>query len=298
MNSTLRILAERSCLALLLLLVSLAQAGAAERYDHGLLWRIEKAGSAPSHLFGTVHVDDPRVTRLPEPVARRFDAAAGFTMEVVFDPAMVVQLATRMVYVDGRDLVKVAGADLYGKVVTAGSGLGLPPEALRQFKPWAVSVLLIMPQPQHGEVLDVVLMQRAREQKKPIHELETVDEQIALFENLPERDQLLMLRHTVENLDAVRRSVLGLVEAWLKRDLAAIARISGRVESTDPEVLRFNERFKVKLLDERNVRMVSRMRPQLTAGGAFIAVGALHLHGERGVLSLLARDGYTIIREY
>ncbi|MGE0560151.1 MAG: TraB/GumN family protein [Burkholderiales bacterium] len=281
--------------AALLLLVFAGHAAAAE-YDRGLLWRIEKGGSAPSYLFGTVHVDDPRVIALPEPVRRRFDAAAAFTMEVVFDPAAAAQLARRMIYADGRDLEQAAGKALFARVAAAGVP-GVPPEALRLFKPWAIAVLLIMPQPQ-GEVLDVMLMQRARAQGKPVHELETVDEQVAVFESVPEHEQLLMLRYTVDHLAAARSRMREVVDAWLARDLGAIARISDRVESADPEVLRFNERFRALLLDRRNARMVERMQPQLAAGGAFIAVGALHLHGTQGLLALLAGRGYRVTAEY
>jgi uncharacterized protein len=285
----------RGLLALLLSLPALA--AAAGSYDAGLLWRVDKAGSPPAFLFGTVHVDDPRVTRLPEAVSRRFDAAGEFTMEVIFDPAMLKTLAGRMLYADGRDLPQVAGAELFGKTAAAAGELGLPPEALRLFRPWAVAMLLIMPRPQHGDVLDVMLMKRAQEQKKSVHQLETVDEQIALFENLPERDQLMMLRHTVDNLEAARRGVRDVVEAWLARDLAALARISERGDLSDPEMRRFNERFRAELIDGRNLRMVERMRPRLEAGG-FIAIGALHLHGARGVLAQLAALGYTVTREY
>lgn len=285
----------RGLLALLLSLPVLA--AAAGSYDAGLLWRVEKAGSPPAFLFGTVHVDDPRVTQLPEAVSRRFDAAGEFTMEVVFDPAVLKTLAGRMLYADGRDLPQVAGAELFGKTVAAAGDLGLPPEALRLFRPWAVAMLLVMPRQQHGDVLDVMLMKRAQAQGKPVHQLETVDEQIALFEDLPERDQLMMLRHTVDNLETARRAVREVVEAWLARDLAALARISDRADISDPEMRRFNERFRAELIDRRNLRMVERMQPRLAAGG-FIAVGALHLHGAQGVLAQLAARGYVVTREY
>jgi uncharacterized protein YbaP (TraB family) len=45
-------------------------------------------------------------------------------------------------------------------------------------------------------------------------------------------------------------------------------------------------------------RMVERMQPQLRAGNAFVAVGALHLYGEQGILGLLQRDGYRVSRMY
>lgn len=281
------------CMAALLLAGSAVAAGP---YERGLLWRVEKAGSAPSWLFGTMHVDDPRVTALPGPVQRRFDHARGFTMEVAFEPEAIMQLAGRMVFADGRDLEQVAGRELFGRVAARGVP-GLPPEALRLFKPWAVAVMLITPQPQ-GEVLDLALMRRARAQGKPVHELETVDEQVSVFEALPERDQLLMLRHAVDHLDTMRSSMAELVEAWLARDLGELARISDREESGDPEVVRFNARFKAQLLDQRNIRMVERMQPRLAAGGAFVAIGALHLQGPRGLLALLERRGYRVTAEY
>ena len=58
------------------------------------------------------------------------------------------------------------------------------------------------------------------------------------------------------------------------------------------------EPFLRRLNDERNVTMVNRMAVRLAEGGAFIAVGALHLPGERGLVSLLTQAGYTVTRVY
>ena len=287
----------RCAWAAVLLLVTLVGARAADAYDQGLLWRVEKAGAAPSHVFGTIHVDDPRVIRLAPPVARRFDAAASFTLEVDLAPEALAQIAGRMVYTDGRSLEQVAGPALYGKVVAASGHLGLPVEALMMFKPWAVAVLLTVPQ-QHGDALDVALLKRARQQGKRVFELETLEEQLSLFDALPETEQLMMLRDTVDNRDGVQRDTREMVDAWVARDLGTLARISDRSGSNDPEIAAFNARFKTRVLDARNTRMVDRMQPQLAAGGAFVAVGALHLHGDRGVLALLAQRGYAVIREW
>ena len=49
-----------------------------------------------------------------------------------------------------------------------------------------------------------------------------------------------------------------------------------------------------QLIDQRNARMVTRMEPFLKRGQAFIAIGALHLPGEVGVLNLLAKQGYRV----
>jgi uncharacterized protein YbaP (TraB family) len=59
-----------------------------------------------------------------------------------------------------------------------------------------------------------------------------------------------------------------------------------------------NEVFTRRLLYERNVRMAERAEPRLREGGAFSAVGALHLYGGSGVLALLEQRGWRVTRVY
>src|SRR5258707_7756075 len=83
-------------------------ASAANRYNKGLLWKIERPGQnpaqKPSHLFGTIHTSDPRVVNLPPPVREAFDAARSFTMEVIVDGAGLTHMAEAMFFNDGRTL--------------------------------------------------------------------------------------------------------------------------------------------------------------------------------------------------
>ena len=267
-------------------------------FDQGLLWRLEKPGVAPSHLFGTVHLADKRVTALPGIVRRELDAATSFTMEVALDPSSVLTLAARMIYTDGRDLPGVAGADLYGKIVPLARALGLPPEAARSFKPWAMVLLLEMPQQQTQDVLDFTLHRIASQQGKALNYLETVDEQVAAFENLSDAEQVALLRHAVETHAGLKAIAEKLVQAYLQRDLGLMWQIGEAEVAQRPELRLVKAVFDQRLLFDRNARMVERMQPQLKSGRAFVAVGALHLYGERGLLSLLARNGYRVSRVY
>ena len=267
-------------------------------FDKGLLWRVEKSGAAPSHLFGTVHLADKRVTALLEVVRKQLDAAQSFTMEIALDPPNIAALAARMVYTDGRDLPGVAGEELFRKVVPLMAGYGVPPELLRLFKPWAVMLMLAMPPQQPEDVLDVMLYRVASQQGKRLHYLETVDDQVAAFEGMSEADQVALLKHAVEIQRDLPAMTGKLLEAYLQRDLGLIWQINETSVKDRPELKPLNEVFARRLLFERNTRMVERMQPQLRAGNAFVAVGALHLYGEKGILSLLQRDGYRVSRVY
>ena len=271
---------------------------AGEGYTQGLLWRVERAGAPASHVFGTVHVADPRVTALAPEVRKSFDGASTFAMEVLFDPANVLQAAQRMLYLDGRELPGVIGAELWERTAPLASVVGLPPEALRRFKPWAVAMLLSVPRENPENILDVRLYRLALEQKKPVRELETVNEQIDTFEGLSESDQIALLRWAVANHETLRTSVQRIIEAYLRRDLAELSRVSQEDIARDPGMKRLHTTLMQRLLDDRNARMAERMEPQLKSGRAFIAVGALHLYGDRGVLARLAARGYRVSRVY
>jgi uncharacterized protein YbaP (TraB family) len=272
-----------------------AQEGA---FDKGLLWRIEKPGAAPSHLFGTVHLADKRVTALPDAVRKVFDAARSFSMEVASDASNVAILAARMVYMDGRDLPRVAGEELFRKVVPLAADLGLPAEMARMFKPWAMVLLLEMPQQQMEDVLDFMLHRLAAEQGKSLGYLETVDEQVAAFERMSEADQVALLKLAVETHKDLKAQSEKLVQAYLQRDLRLMWQIGEAEVAQRPDLKPVKAVFDQRLLFDRNTRMVERMQPQLKSGAAFVAVGALHLYGDKGLLSLLAREGYRVTRVY
>lgn len=279
-------------------LASRAHAQTAAAFDKGLLWRIEKAGAAPSHLFGTVHLADKRVTTLPAEVREQFDGAQSFAMEVALDSSNIAALAARMVYLDGRDLPGVAGEALFNKVIPLTAGLGVPPEMARLFKPWAMVLLLQMPQQDAEGVLDFVLQRMAAQQGKALHYLETADEQVAAFESMSESDQLALLKHAVETHHEFKAQAEKLLQAYLQRDLGRMWQIGEADVVGRPELRPLKQVFDQRLLYDRNARMVERMRPQLAAGNAFVAIGALHLYGEKGVLGLLVRDGYRVLRVY
>ena len=276
-------------------ILAAAPAHAAESYGQGLLWRIEGKGAPASHVFGTIHLADDRVTTLPPPVAREFKQARSLTIEAGVNPAGLLAVANRMIYSDGRDLPGVAGDELYKRVAALSVGLGLPEAAVRIFKPWAMTLMLSVPPQDPMKVLDYVLARMAMEQGKTVLELESLEEQVAVFEGLSEADQVALLQHAVANYERLPRVIERLVGEYLKRDLAAMWRIS---DENGGEAKRIKEIFAQRLIYDRNSRMVQRMEPTLGSGGAFVAVGALHLYGERGVLAQLARRGWRVTRVY
>ena len=267
----------------------------AVHYTKGLLWKIEFPGVAANYLFGTIHSDDARVTALPEPVARSLDASDRFVMEAVVDGEGLVRMAELMYFSDGRTLEQVIGKDLFQDSLKVMSARGLPTGGVEKQKPWAVMMALSMPPPKTGQYLDLVLQARATRLNKPVSGLETIAEQLAVFDGLSLADQTALLKDTVQTQADLVKEFEELHKAYLARDLAAIAALS---EKHKPEDARLYEAVTDRLLTQRNARMVERMRPILKQGGVFIAVGAAHLAGGTGLLYRLEKAGYRLTPVY
>lgn len=270
-------------------------------FDHGLLWKISNPHStraAPSYLFGTIHSEDPRVLHLPPKVQTAFDESAHFCTEVVFDAQASLVLAQSMLFSNGQNLRAVIGERLFSKVAVLMADHRVPEQSLLQMKPWAVLTVLSSPKKKSGQFLDMALYERARQQGKSTCGLETAKEQATIFNAAPVEDQVLLLRETVRQYPRLPDFFARLMDRYLARDLAGLVALSEENSPTDAAVKRVYEAFMTRLLDRRNPRMLTRMTAILQEGGAFIAVGALHLPGEQGLLQLLYQQGYALEAVY
>ncbi len=290
---------ERTVLVLVLGLVwGLAQAELKVGAEQGVLWKIEKRGAEPSFIMGTVHVGDERVLNLPEPVEQHLKAATSFTGEIVFNTSNILYASAAQALPAGQELKDQVDKDTYKKAVAAMAERGVPEAVVNRMKPWAIATTLSVPVPEGGVVLDTLLYSLAQQQGKPLYGLESAKEQIAIFDGLSAADQRLYLRDTLEQLSIIPQLHEELLKAYLDRDLAALKAISDQIPQGSEAAADLSRRLMVAAIDERNHRFVERMDKRLHEGGAFFAVGALHLPGEQGVLRLLERKGYAVSPVY
>lgn len=265
-------------------------------YGQGLLWKIEGGSARPSYLFGTMHSEDPRVLNLPAIVQTAFDKADIYVMEALLDENAMVTMTAAMLFSDGKNLQQVLSPATYAKTVAAMQAYGMPEAALPLMKPWAVAVSLSMPKPKTGVVLDLNLLQKAQAQSKQTAGLETVAEQVGTLDSLSLSEQVTMLEDTLRQLPKIERLLAEMHTAYLARDLKALSKISDEQIAQGDRAL--GKKMMLRLVTVRNQRMAERILPYLKQGNAFIAIGALHLPGDQGVLKLLSQRGYRISAVY
>ncbi len=266
----------------------------------GRFWRLDKAGLPPSYLFGTIHIPDPRVTDLPPAVEEAMRQSRQFIFELVHDADTDRRVAVRMALPPSQNLQNILPPKLFANTVAYARRYGLPEAQVRRFKPWAlVLVFALTPEQlaqmaQGGVPLDLKLQQIAASLGGGLNAFETIDGQLDVFDTMALEDQVRLLSSTVRLADRQQTLMRDMIANYLKGDLSAIYALMET--QLDPEGQAFADLFKQKLLNDRNRQMARVAADFLPEGRVFIAVGALHLPGELGLVNLLRQQGYTATR--
>jgi len=257
-----------------------------------VFWSVTDDQGRQNWVLGTMHSEDPRLLEWPEALMKALGEANRLALELVPDVEMLERMQQAMRFDDDR-LQNVLGAELYRQVVEIlTTKYGLTEPAVDRMKPWAVALTLATPPPETGMFMDLMLSFRARGAGLDVVALETIDEQIDFLSRIPLADQVSLIRRTAADHDRYHEVFESLIQAYLSGDLARLEAISARqMEGLDEHIIRhFNE---VGIV-ERNQRMIERSEAWLAEGGLVIAVGALHLPGEHGLLALLRERGWKL----
>jgi uncharacterized protein len=274
-------------------------AAAAQRFTHGLLWRVARAGVPPSYVFGTIHLADPRVLQLPDPVLEALSRARTFAMEAPIGPGHEQGMYEGAQFDDGRRLEPLIGAEAYAKVSAMLAARGISDKVIARLKPWAaLANIAVTPEGYESETLDQKLVAMARARRMHLEALEGTEEHIAVFDGIPMDSQIAMLRHALANRDYLASMIEPTLQAWLRRDLSGIRAVDRRIVKRFPDMAPHYAVFEKHVVDNRNAAMAHRLFLPLRRGRVFVAVGAMHLYGNAGILGLIEKQGYRLTRVY
>jgi hypothetical protein len=256
-----------------------------------LLWRVE--GPHPSFIYGTVHSSDSRVKAIAPSAIRAFDSCQSFHPEVELSPELVGRVAARMFNPTAPNLETQLQPPLWERVKAAGTTLGLPEPVLQRLSPGLAALLFAAP-PEESDLsatIDGQLLERSQSRGLAVSALETIDEQLDLFDKLRPAQAQALLIESLDDLEAGHPQLGRLLDAYISGDEGRIA-AEVEEEFKSPSV----RELAGPLLYQRNQIMAVRAEPYLKRGGAFVAIGAAHLVGSRSVIALLRTKGFRITR--
>ncbi|MGD8557159.1 MAG: TraB/GumN family protein [Chromatiales bacterium] len=290
-------------IALLLLVLLIAPASQALELDRVIKpVLIELDTEPPSWLFGTIHLPDPRVTRLHPEAAQAFDRADAVFTEVPMDSKSTMQMGLKSLRSDGRTLLDVLPDSTWKRLdeqlrrihPMLGAKLLLP------MKTWAVygGMLLFESRMQYPEArpLDWQLYNKAVESGKSVGGLEQIEEQIRIFEHFSESEQQQMLLALLDEMERFERRNENITEFmiqwYLSGDFGRFEELLKTMPMAAEENLR--EELEQRLVYDRNARFAKRIADIIHENpgkSLFFAVGAGHLGGERSIQAWLEQEG-------
>ena len=274
----------------------------------GLLWRIEKPGLAPSYLFGTIHSTDEQAVAIANSAAAFIDKAKVVATELggPFGPMEKADLGAKMfARAIDRDEDTFAGAipeaDL-GKIEKFLAARGLAVELAHHLKLWFLAVMTSLPRCEmNREAADMTevdnfLAQTAKDKGIKVVGLETMDEQMDALASTKPEVSAAILEMSAERPSSADDDYVTMLHLYRESRPADITAIFDLDTEMTAEERAAQNAFTDSMLVGRNATMAERAEPLLKEGGAFIAVGALHLPGKDGLIERFRATGYAVSR--
>ena len=276
--------------------------GNEERFEKGIFWKIEKDGEYVGHIFGTLHMNDERIAVIHKKVNKVLDDSVSFAMEAFpsdhyWNPYSGGQMIKHdMVLPKGESLKDYVGEEVYAEIEETLTGIGMDAEFVSRLRPWAAMRSFAIKADSNEAILDYNLLDRAASQRKELYQVESIEEFIVTLQEMPIEAQVALLKFTVQSYDEMRSIIDRMLEAYLEQDLKAMYQISTSFIPDAPENDQWRQIYVKHVIEIRNIVMEHYMRKPMRLGDTFIAVGAVHLYGDKGVLALIEKDGYTVTK--
>lgn len=247
------------------------------------------------YLAGSIHLLKADDARLPPAIEHAYASSSTLVMELDLGKLSASEAADWMMKhgrePEGQSLRQVLGERRYQRLLAVSKQLGLPESALDQLAPWVVGLeLLELKYAQLGfdpqEGVEQQLESRARRDGKATLGLETLGEQLGVFEKLSTEDQVRFLDLVVSEMQDVDTETESVVQAWRAGDAKRLATLLGGEYKSFPVLYR-------ALVTERNRHWMPQIEKLLSRQENYlVVVGALHLVGSGGLLERLRHDGY------
>lgn len=254
-----------------------------------LLWRISGKGlKEPSYLYGTMHISNKEVFRFGDSVYKAIERSQGLAIEV--NPDEMASEIVKSIAIGDSEGVRISEKMDKKEFDSYKKGLSkkfkkdaeeiTTEDILKEKNKWIQEYMM------KGEMptfMDAFLYNIARKQGKWIGGIEDLADQINLHEDLFDKSDLDILLADQEMAESeMEKSIDEMIRIYVSEDIDRLLNYTN------------SEREKDILLTRRNVKMARRMDSLSAIRTMFFAVGAAHLAGDSGVISLLRKRGFSV----
>lgn len=260
--------------------------------QHSLLYKISGKGlKQHSYLYGTIHLICPDDFFISDPLKAAFKQSKTIYLEMdMDDPAMMTRLMQSMQEkTAGYTLEKAFEPQDYTKLTQYfKDSIGMDVAMFKSMKPMILlSTVLVKslecPNPASYEQSFISM---AKEQGKPIEGLETIEDQIGVFDAIPDSVESKMIMEYINDLPKQKALFSRMIAAYKRQNITEIYAYL----KESPELAGFED----VMVYNRNRNWIPVIEKAAAKETTLIACGAMHLGGDKGVVELLRKQGYTV----
>ncbi len=262
----------------------------AQETQNSLLWKIEGDSIETSYLFGTIHLIPQEDFKITPKVQKAFDASKVIALEIdMADPGFIKEVMQFSYLKEGEEIKSFMDDKEYRTLDTylkKYNAAGMAP--YQKAKPFLLmSALMTSMVGKQAASYELSLIGMAKKSKKEIEGLETFASQVAIFDSQPYDEQIDGLIEMLDDTEKTKELYLKMVKFYKNEDISGMYDYMDEYLGQDPEMTK-------RLLDDRNNNWISKIEAYSKKDPVFYAVGAGHLAGKQGVISLLKKEGYKV----
>lgn len=263
---------------------------------NALVWKIEGKGfQKPSYLFGTIHVIDKEDFFWPKGILQAIDQCKKMIFEINMDNmndiGAQMQMMSKMIMKNGITLSSLLSKEEYNTVNAFFKKQGMPLALFDKIKPAFLTVIASMDMDpnalKNGTIksYEMELAEIAKDKQMKMGGLETIEYQMSMFDSIPYEIQAKELVKSIKESEGGSDELEMLTKLYKEQNLMAMDSMFQLEEVMGDTEL---------LLDNRNKNWIPLIIKEATLQPTVFAVGAGHLTGKNGVISLLRHEGYTL----
>lgn len=287
----------KAVIALILLLTMAIPSSIAQKSDQHMLWKVESDGQVQGYLVGSVHLMKSGIYPLDDVYQQAFNKSEVVVFELNFDSlrANMMGLLRRLAFYPQDKSIKGAlSKNTYTLLQNTLDSLGLPAARFNRLEPWYIAISVpALQMRQAGYTgkagIDLHFFSKAKKTDKEIVGLETAAYQLNIFDDLPPGLQEKYLKYSLKQADKTLMMIDEMITAWKSGNADKIEQImQGEMKNN------FSLLYQ-KLLIVRNKNWIPKIETLLSQDDTpMIIVGAGHMTGEKGLISLLEQQGYKV----
>jgi uncharacterized protein YbaP (TraB family) len=263
------------------------------------LWKASSSHSTV-YLLGSLHFAQKDLYPLDSTIENAYDSSDILVVEININTLNNAEIHHAMInrarYNNNETLKNHVSQETYELTEKAFAQAGIPLTDVHIFKPWFCALTLttlklqqIGYEPTYG--IDYYFLKKAEHDNKKIVELESLKEQVDLFDNFSEKEQELFLFYTIKELTEIEKETDKLFRAWKSGDNKTIESLLTESFIKYPKLKPLYK----KLYLERNIKMSAQIKEFLRSSKTyFVVVGAGHLVGKDGLVEMLKKAGYRV----